>query len=277
MATPKDPLSSSDLLRTIFASKTDARIQRLSKILSTPSGLDSTLTLVGYGFFLISSQLQALEKLELKTFTPLFASNASETALKAGIASVPTLADLVASTKAVAGMCSDFRTFTRLWGLLGVYAMAKKQYLDPPKDAVLKALSLAQTLSLGGYYVYENGYYLAGKGVLRGWKPEKITKWAKTSMRLFFMFVLLEFVRLWRARQLREERKARVDGDEKSRADIEKEEEVWWRSSMTNLAYIPLSAHWASEKGIITDGVVGLLMSFVGVVKVRAAWAATTL
>jgi len=112
---------------------------------------------------------------------------------------------------------------------------------------------------------------------LRGWKPEKITKWAKTSMRLFFMFVLLEFVRLWRARQLREERKARVDGDEKSRADIEKEEEVWWRSSMTNLAYIPLSAHWASEKGIITDGVVGLLMSFVGVVKVRAAWAATTL
>jgi Peroxisomal biogenesis factor 11 (PEX11) len=249
----------------LFTSTTDARITRLSRVLSTSSGVDATLTLVGYGLFLVSSQITALEKLELKSFLHHGGSKHGSTALVK-------LAELGASTKTLAGMCSDFRTFTRLWGLLGVYAMAKKNYVKPDGDAVLRAVSYGQTVSLAAYYVYENGYYLAGKGVLQGWTPEKTKRWAKTSLRMFLAYVLLEFVRLWRVRQLRRVRKVKAV-DEKDRAEIEKEEKTWWRGAIMNVAYTPLSVHWASENPVLSDGVVGALMSAVGLVKFRAAWA----
>ncbi len=150
--------------------------------------------------------------------------------------------------------------------------MAKKNYVDPPKDLVLRAVSYGQTLSLGAYYVYENGYYLAGKGVLKGWTPEDIKKCARTSLRMFLVYVVFEFVRLYRARQLREVRKAKAV-DEKERGDIAKEEEVWWRGGLVNAAYTPLAFHWSSENGLLSDGLVGALMSLVGLIKFRAAWA----
>ncbi|PMD49011.1 hypothetical protein L207DRAFT_505990 [Hyaloscypha variabilis F] len=250
---------------TLFTSSTDARITRLSKVLSTSSGVDATLTLVGYGLFLVSSQITALEKLELKALLHPGGS-------KHGASSIARLAELGASTKTLAGMCSDYRTFTRLWGLLGVYAMAKRNYVAPEHDTVLRAVSYGQTLSLGAYYVYENGYYLAGKGVLRGWTPEKIKRWAKTSLKMFLAYVVLEFVRLGRARQLREARKVKAV-DEKDRVAIEREESVWWRGLAMNGAYLPLSVHWASDNPVLSDGVVGALMSAVGLIKFRAAWA----
>jgi hypothetical protein len=273
MASTKDPLSSSDLLRNFFTSKTDTRIQRLSKILSTSSGVDTTLTLVGYSFFLASSQLNSLQTLELKTLSHLFSSNASPTILALGSKSVFQLADLSASFKTLAGMCSDFRTFTRLWGMLGIYAMAKRNYLEPPKDTILKGVAWSQTLALGAYYVYENTYYLAGKGVLRGWKAEEIMRWAKMSLKYFMAYVLIEYVRLWRTRQLREEKRASGILSEK---EAEKEEKAWRRSALANLAYTPLSLHWASESGpLMSDGWVGTLMSLIGLIKFRAAWELT--
>lgn len=276
MSFPKDPLSPPDLLRSVFTSKLDGRIQHLTKLLSTSAGVDATLTLIGYGLTLVSSQLTNLQTLELKGLSHLFASNASSAALKAGSASVLTLGDVSASMKVLAGMCSDFRTFTRLWGMLGVYALAKKQYLDPPKDTVLKAVSLAQTLALGGYYVYENTYYLAAKGVLRGWLVDKITRWAKTSLKLYLLYTVMDFVRLYRGKQLREERRAKLSAsDEKGRAEIEKEDTTWWRSAIVSGAYAPLSVHWSSENGTLSEGTVSALMTLVGVVKVKTLWQAT--
>ena len=150
--------------------------------------------------------------------------------------------------------------------------MAKRNYVAPEKDAVLRAVGYGQTLSLGAYYVYENGYYLAGKGVLRGWTPGDIKRWAKTSLKMFLAYVVLEFVRLGRARQLREVRKVKAV-DEKDRVAIEKEESFWWRGFAMNGAYMPLSVHWASENPVLSDGVVGTLMSAVGLIKFKAAWA----
>jgi hypothetical protein len=250
---------------TLFTSSTDARITRLSKVLSTSAGVDATLTLVGYGLFLVSSQISKLEKLELKALL-------HPGGPKHGAASIVKLAELEAGTKTLAGMCSDFRTFTRLWGLLGVYAMAKRNYVAPQKDLVLRVVSYGQTLSLGAYYVYENGYYLAGKGVLRGWTPEKIKHWAKTSLKMFLAFVVLEFVRLYRAKQLRAVRKVKAV-DEMDKGVIEKEESVWWDSLMVNGAYMPLSVHWSSEVPVFSDGIVGALMTAIGWIKFRAAWA----
>ena len=61
--------------------------------------------------------------------------------------------------------------------------------------------------------------------------------------------------------------------DEKDRLVIEKEESGWWRGLAMNGAYLPLSVHWASENPVLSDGVVGALMSAVGLIKFRAAWA----
>jgi hypothetical protein len=95
----------------------------------------------------------------------------------------------------------------RLWDLLGVYASVRKLQSSPPADSILRGLAWSQTLSLGAYLVYEHGYYLAGKGVLRGWSAEKQKRWAKTSLRMFLAYVVLDWVRLFRTRQLREEKK----------------------------------------------------------------------
>lgn len=258
---------------TLFTSNTDARLTRLSKILSTSSGVDATLTLVGYGLFFASSQIHRLETLSLHT---ILSPTSSPSTLKHGTSSFVKLAELESSMKALAGMCSDFRTFTRLWGLLGVYAMAKRNYVTPEKDGVLRGLSYSQTLSLGTYYIFENGYYLAGKGVLKGWKAEDVKRWAKVSMRCFLAYVMLEFVRLYRVRMLREKRKVKgvdFDSDREGREGMGREEEGWWRGVKMNVAYAPLSAHWASEGGVLTDGAVGALMSYVGWMKFGAAWA----
>ncbi|KAH8747886.1 hypothetical protein BGZ57DRAFT_158493 [Hyaloscypha finlandica] len=250
---------------TLFTSATDARITRLSRVLSTSGGVDATLTLVGYGLFFVSSQITALDKLQLTSLLrPGGSKNDSTSLVK--------LVELGASARALAGMCSDFRTFTRLWGFLGVYAMAKKNYVKPETDVVLRAVSYGQTLSLGAYYIYENGYYLAGKGVLKGWTPEKIKRWAKTSLRMFLAYVVLEFVRLYRARQLRELRKVKAV-DEKDMVEMKREEKTWLRGAIVNTAYAPLTVHWASENPVLSDGVVGALMSVVGLIKFRAAWA----
>lgn len=270
MASEKIP-PPADMINSLFRSKTDARITRLSKILSTSAGVDTTLTLVGYSLFFVSSQLSTLRNLELKVLGRLFANNASTGSLKHGSASIVKLADLESSMKLLAGMCSDFRTFTRLWGLLGIYAMVKRNYLDPPKDAILNAVSWTQAFALGSYYFYENAYYLAGKGVLKGWAAGDIKKWAKTSLKMFLVYVMLEYVRLYRSRQLLEVKKAKAVSA-KETEDVEKEEAVWWRAAVMDIAYAPLGMHWASEDGMLSDGWVGALMSLIGVIKFRAAW-----
>ncbi|PBP15844.1 25D9-5p [Diplocarpon rosae] len=252
----------------------DEKLARISKILSTAAGIDATLTLVGYGLFLVGSQIPKLEKLQLKALTH---GNSSAATRKAGFAAFLKLADLESGAKALASMCSDFRTFTRLWGMLGVYAMAKRQSLNSPPDGLLRAISYTQTLSLGLYYFHENVYYLAGKGVLKGWAPADIKRWAKISMKMFLAFVLMEHVRLYRARQLRLARKqaARSGGlSDAEGKEFAYEGAAWKKSALMNLAYTPLAVHWASKNGILTDGVIGALMSYIGWTKVKSAWAA---
>jgi hypothetical protein len=266
------PVPTTGFIQSLFSlPTTDTRVAHLNKILATSSGVDTTLTLVGYSLYFVASQLPKLEALQLRArASPFLSNNAPKTAALAASAASP-LADLVVSTKTLAGMCSDFRAFTRLWGLLGVYTSARKLQSSPPADSVLHGLAWSQTLSLGAYLVYENGYYLAGKGVLRGWSAEKQKLWAKTSLRIFLAYVLLDWVRLFRTRQLREEKKEKEGAVEATKV----EEAAWWRTATIDAAYTPLAMHWSSENGILSDGWIGAMMSVVGLVKFRAAWAQT--
>jgi Peroxisomal biogenesis factor 11 (PEX11) len=250
---------------------TDSRVAHLNKILATSSGVDTTLTLVGYSLYFVASQIPRLQALSLRArASPLLSNNAAKIQDRP-LGVVSPISDLAISTKTLAGMCSDFRAFTRLWGLLGVYASVRKLQSTPPADSVLHGLAWSQTLSLAAYLVYENGYYLAGKGVLRGWSPEKQKQWAKTSLKMFLVYVILDWVRLFRTRQLREEKKAKEGSVEATK----EEEAVWWRTAIMDAAYTPLAVHWSSQNGMLSDGWVGALMSAVGLIKFRTAWAQT--
>ncbi|KAI9050652.1 hypothetical protein LZ554_005809 [Drepanopeziza brunnea f. sp. 'monogermtubi'] len=256
----------------------DEKIARISKILSTSSGVDATLTLVGYGLFLVGSQVSKLESLALPALSRRNTSSSSRQKAHANAPLLLKLAAVASGAKSLAAMCSDVRTFTRLWGLLGVYAVARRQYLEPASDPLTRAVTCTQTLSLGLYYFYENAYYLAGKGVLQGWTPGDIGRWARVSMKLFLAYVAMEYVRLYRARQLRLARKQRamVRGvSDAERREFAAEEAAWTKTALMNVAYTPLCLHWVSEKGMLSDGVVGALMSYVGWIKVKGAWAAT--
>jgi hypothetical protein len=266
------PVPSTGFIHSLFSlPTTDSRVAHLNKILATSSGVDSTLTLVGYSLYFVASQIPRLQALNLRArVSSSLSSNAPKTqALASGV--VSPLSDLAISTKTLAGMCSDFRAFTRLWGLLGVYASVRKLQSTPPADRVLHGLAWSQTLSLAAYLVYENGYYLAGKGVLRGWSAEKQKRWAKTSLKVFLVYVILDWVRLFRTRQLREEKKAKEGIVEATK----EEEAVWWRTAMIDAAYTPLAMHWSSQNGMLSDGWIGALMSGVGLIKFRTAWAQT--
>ena len=79
--------------------------------------------------------------------------------------------------------------------------------------------------------------------------------WAKTSLKMSLAYVVLNWLRPFRTRQLREE------GREKEGASsgaTKNEEAVWWRTAVVDTAYTLLAMHWVSEKGMLSDGWVGL-------------------
>ena len=266
------PVPSTGFIQSLFSlPTTDSRVAHLSKILATSSGVDTTLTLVGYSLSFVASQIPRLEALNLRArASPLLSNNAPK-AQVLPLGAVSPISDLAISTKTLAGMCSDFRAFTRLWGLLGVYASVRKLQSAPPADSVLNGLAWSQTFSLAAYLVYENGYYLAAKGILRGWSAEKQKRWAKTSLRMFLVYIILDWVKLFRMRHLREEKKAKEGGVEATK----EEEAVWWRTATVDAAYTPVAMHWSSPNGMLSDAWVGALMSVVSLVKFRTAWAQT--
>lgn len=181
---------------------------------------------------------------------------------------------MAASTKGMASMISDVRTFTRLWGLIGVYAWARSTYYDGPHDALLRATAWAQIVANAAYYVLEHGAYLASKNIIRGWSDKKQARWWLWSGRCFAGHVALDYVRLWRTRQLREE--AKEMGEEKEdKLEARRAEQVWWRELAVNAAYSPLVVHWSLESGYVSDAWVGLLGATAGLLGFREAWRKT--
>jgi len=286
------PLFPSSLLHNLFTShQPNAAFSHLSRLLSTPSGIDRALMLVQYTSALLSSQLSKLLNLYLRRLATRFATNASSTLLpnEKVIATFPAppiaarLVSTIASAKAATALCSDVRAALRLWGLLGMWAWARGTYLSPPKDALVKALTWGQICVNTSYYVLEHGAYLAGKGVIRGWSAEKIGNWWRIATICFGAHVGMEFVRLARVRSLRMQERVEklqgkeggVDGDVEDMAGLEKQEDIKWLTAwQINAAYAPLCVHWSTPGGFVSDTVYGLLGSAAAVLYVRPLWAA---
>src|SRR5579871_742687 len=130
--------SHAQLLSKIFTSHLDDRIAHINRVLSTASGIDSTLCFLGYGLVFVSGSLESLRN--TSTFRSLLSSLSHRDVNKNG-GIVAKLGDAAASAKVLGGMCSDFRMAMRLWGMLKIWAGAKATYFSPPKDGVLKILA----------------------------------------------------------------------------------------------------------------------------------------
>ncbi|KAI9810528.1 MAG: hypothetical protein M1827_006201 [Pycnora praestabilis] len=266
----------------LYLSKADGQIAHLNRILSTPSGTDTTLLVLNYTLLLLSTQLRTLSTLRLRRAAHALATKASDSLLPgetfvATIATAPSskLLRTSASFKALSDLIGDFRIFVRLWGLLGIWQWAASVVREPPSDGVLRGLAYAQLVVNTFYQGLENAAYLASKGVV-GLSPQRENRYWLWSSRFWMMHVVLDLGRLYRVKQLRDSRGESVTEEEKEGKVLRRRVEgTWWRELGVNVAYAPLTLHWSLEDGVCGDGWVGALGAVAGVLGFRELWRET--
>lgn len=257
------------ILAKIFTSPLDDRIAHINRVLSTASGIDSTLCFLGYGLVFVSGSLESLRN--APAFRSLLSNLSHRDSNKPG-GLVAKLGDAAASAKVLGGMCSDFRMAMRLWGMLKIWAGAKATYFSPPKDGVLKILAWTQLGSMVAYLVLENNYYLWSKGVIKGMTPQTMVKRLRAAIWVFLAYLVLDFIRLGRVVQLRAaEQEKVVDSDDKDvKTRLMEQDRAWYGSLQVDLGYFPLCFGWG---GAVTlpEWAYGLGGAVAGLAKFREA------
>jgi hypothetical protein len=258
--------------RRSLIGRLDRTISRLNIILSTPSGTDSLLRTVAYTAQFLTGALTTLQAQPLAGLAG--AAQSTALALPGSTALLALVPAAAPRSRALTALISDFRSFSRLWGLLGLWALAGRLLRTPPQDAVLRAVAWGQCIAYIAYQALENRAYLAGKGVVplpRDGAKGVVRGWLWSS-RAWMAAVGLEFVRLARVAQLGARREQAA-----GKADEVRAEEVaqWRRDLLVNLANAPLTAHWSLEGGTLGETAVGFLGMVAGLVGFQQRWTAT--
>ena len=263
-------ISPSTYLTKIFKSPLDDRIAHINRVLSTASGIDSTLCFLGYGLVFVSGSLESLRN--ASAFRSLLSKLSHRDINKTeGLAAK--LGDAAASARALGGVCSDFRMAMRLWGMLKLWAGAKATFFSPPKDGVLKVIAFLQLEIMAAYLVLENHYYLWSKGVIKGMKPEAMVKRLRAAIWVFLAYLVLDFIRLGRVAQLRaaEQNEKGVDADDKdAKARLMEQDRAWYGSLQVDLGYFPLCFGWGGAISL-PEWAYGLGGALAGLAKFREA------
>ncbi|RDI87942.1 hypothetical protein Vi05172_g2120 [Venturia inaequalis] len=272
------PKSNSNAIATLLQNG-DRTFGRLSQILSTPSGTDRLLATTCYTLTLLSATITNHLTSNIEKIAEQFAEKAS-LALEPGesvIATFPVppltrhLASLSNSSQKLASVISDYRIFTRLWGLLGLYAWGKSTYLSPPSDPFLKRIAYVQVAVNVCFQTLENLAYLASKGIVTRDSATQARDW-KWSSRFWMSHVVLDFARLYRTRSLRNARLDKLGEEDKEAKVLRKEEEAtWWREFIVNACYFPMTIHWSTD-GVLSQAQVGLLGSVAGATSLKHLW-----
>lgn len=267
-------------------SNTDAFLTHLHRCLQTPTGIDTVLLFVGFAARLSASLLEAasqtaLQRSARRLVALAFALPPKTTILLSATQPSPAAAralKLVARLRALSALLREGRTFMRLWGLLGMYASARRLLLKKPSGTTDKTakereqldslISWTQLLSLTIFQILENVTLLSQKGVL-SLSPASQTKATRWGPRFWAFFVGTELVRLsveWSRKQ--------EDADVASA-----EHQEWladWRSKFTrSLAWAPLTLHWSFEKGFLPETMIGMLGTIPGVILMTELWKQT--
>lgn len=288
-----------------LARTADYNLVRLSKLLSTPASTDALLCTISYTLELVHALLSKLLETRLTAIATDIAEKADGVLLPGEtlIATLPApdstkiLAQIVGSSKALAGVIGDFRIFVRLWGLAGIYSWARGTWHDPlpsgagTKERMVRNVTWAQIVSCMLFQILENGAYLSSKGALTSasWTGEagkiRENKWWMWSSRFWAAHVFLELIRLyvlWLYKdynsEAKEEKQKIEDGEKEGKLLVEEKQRetwLWWRDLASNIAYAPMTLHWSVEEGFLSDAGVGLLGTIAGGALLVDAWRGT--
>ena len=285
---PKKPIPLRTLL-SLTPKNIDAFLTHLQRCFSTPRGIDTVLLFLCYTSRLGSSALSSLAARALHRsaadWIALVSASRTTVLVAADAGKLPSTAAAAASLllaqrlKNLSVLLSEARTILRLWGLLGMYFWAKRLLSQtfsqpsssgagddktgpPPPTALETTISYAQLATCIVFQALENGAYLSSKGVL-GWSPATQGRAMKWSARLWGLYIGVELGKLAAERVgagPREDAKAAAQ----------------WRSAFTrNLAWAPLTVHWGSDKGVVSDWMVGAIACVPGVIQMREVWRET--
>ncbi|KAK8170333.1 hypothetical protein BC567DRAFT_149836, partial [Phyllosticta citribraziliensis] len=272
----------------------DALLLRLSRLLSTPSGTDSLLCTLSYTLTFVAAHTRAYVSARLERFAAALAIKATGALLPGEtlIAALPPSSRLARASRATEAMTKlsalvgDFRVFVRLWALLEVYTWARGVWLEDAgkqekdKDYVQRALVWGEVAASAAFQALENSAYLADKGVLNGeWVTgekgkRRVARWWVWSSRFWAAYVGLELARLgwvWAKESNEEQDKSKVSEEEDRRARAL----AWWKQVVSNLAWAPMTLHWSSEEGFISDAWIGFLGIVAGGVGLYEKWKLT--
>lgn len=289
------------------AHSTDHTLVRLSKLLSTPGGIDVVLCTTSYTLTLVHALLSRLLERRLaniawdvadKVDGVLFPGETLIASLPAPT-STKVLAQIVGSSKALADIIADYRIFVRLWGVVGLYTWARATYNSPvPEDAnskekILRGLTWAAIASCVAFQVLENGAYLSSKGALTtaAWVGDagkaRENKWWIWSSRFWAAYVGIELSRIGIQGYYHPSNSTQVQeiGDDGEKEDKIKREEnlraekletwLWWTDLASNIAYAPMTIHWSLERGLLSDWGVGVCGMVAGGALLADAWRRT--
>ncbi|EWC48183.1 hypothetical protein DRE_02287 [Drechslerella stenobrocha 248] len=237
-------------------------LAHINRVLSSTSGTDKLLMLSGYVLMALTS---VLERVNGPAPSPADLLKATATATSIPLPASPAIRSLETRLKNLSALISDFRIFSRLWGIFGIAEWAAQVYESPPKDHQLRQIAYAQVFVNVIYQSLENVAYLSQHRILRYSNATQNKLWA-WSCRFWAAHVALDFCRLWRIRMLRQNYKGVTDA----------EDHEWWRQISSNLCWAPLTIHWSVENGGLLDGfTTGCLGTAAGVLSVQHIWRQT--
>jgi hypothetical protein len=149
-------------------------------------------------------------------------------------------------------MISDFRMFLRMWGTVATLEWAVDTIADPGSDdPLIKGCTYIQAVSGILYQVLEDVAYLSSKKVIPLSAAHEGKIWV-VSCYFWALHVQLELIKLVRQKLAGE--KGLV------------------KQFFVNLAWLPLTVHWSTERGFLDDGGVGLFGVCASVPSHLPAW-----
>ncbi|OAA67080.1 hypothetical protein SPI_01656 [Niveomyces insectorum RCEF 264] len=223
------------------------------------------------------------------------AAAAAATASSSGRAAAAAAALVLAQRlRALGSLMTEARMILRLWGLLSMQETAAAAKTGNEAEAKTEAdsatttttttttpstaetvLTWTQWATCTLYQAYENGAYLARRGVL-GWSPETQARANRWSCRFFAVYVAIELGRLTaqtvQAAQAAQAAPAGTDAD----ADTDTNQQATARERRKNLvryaALAPVMAHWSLEQGFLGETGLTLLGSIPAALQIHRAW-----
>lgn len=265
----------------------DQLLVRIARLLSTQSGASATLCTLYYTLLLTHSQLTRLLAHRYQLLAESIATKASGSLLPGEILTATIepphlrLTSTCASVRSLGDAINEFRTFSRMWGLVKLYASGREMWMHPKRDPAIKLLAWAQVGAGAGYQALENAAYLVQKGVLRSdWCVKREGKWWLWSSRFWLAQILLEFARLARVRSLRYNEDFGAEsvgsqGEKELKVQSKELEEKWWRELYANLGWLPNGLHWSlwdEESSPISEAWLGITGMVPGFIALQDAW-----